>query len=69
MFMAILRIKDIREMDDKTLKSKYVDLKKELVNLNTNSRVSGKNINTGHIKEMRRTLARVLTVLRERGAM
>jgi large subunit ribosomal protein L29 len=69
MFMAILRVKEIRDMDDNTLKGKYDDLKKELVKLNTNSRVSGKNINTGHIKELRRTIARMLTVLRERGAM
>jgi large subunit ribosomal protein L29 len=67
--MAILRVKEIRDMDDNTLKGKYDDLKKELVKLNTNSRVSGKNINTGHIKELRRTIARMLTVLRERGAM
>ena len=67
--MAILRIKEIRDMDDQTIKTKYTDLKKELVKLNTNSRISGKNINTGHIRELRRTIARVLTVLRERGAM
>ncbi len=69
MFMAILRIKEVREMDDSALRNKYNDIKKELINLNTNSRVSGKNINTGHIKEMRKTLARMLTVLRERGAL
>jgi len=67
--MAILRIKEIRDMDDSALKSKLEDIKKEFVKLNTNSRVSGKNINTGHIKELRRTIARVQTVLRERGAI
>lgn len=67
--MAILRIKEIRDMDDSTLKSKLEELKKEFVKLNTNSRVSGKNINTGHIKELRRTIAKMLTVLHERGAM
>jgi len=67
--MAILRIKEIRDMDDSTLKSKLEEIKKEFVKLNTNSRVSGKNINTGHIKELRRTIARVQTVLRERGAI
>jgi large subunit ribosomal protein L29 len=69
MFMAILRIKEMRDMDDETIKGKYLEMKKELVKLNTNSRISGKNINTGHIKELRRTIARMLTVLRERGAM
>ncbi len=67
--MAILRIKEIRDMDDNTLKTKYGDLKKELVKLNTNSRTSGKDINTGHIKELRRTIARMLTILHERGAL
>jgi large subunit ribosomal protein L29 len=67
--MAILRIKEIRDMDDNTLRGKYDELRKELIKLNTNSRISGKNINTGHIKELRRTIARMLTVLHERGAM
>ena len=67
--MAILRIKEIRDMDDSTLKGKLEEIKKEFVKLNTNSRVSGKNINTGHIKELRRTIAKMLTVLRERGVM
>jgi large subunit ribosomal protein L29 len=67
--MAILRIKEIRDMDDNTLRTKYGDMKKELIKFNTNSRTSGKNINTGHIKELRRTIARMLTVLRERGAL
>lgn len=67
--MAILRIKEIRDMDDSTLRGKLDDIKKEFVKLNTNSRVSGKNINTGHIKELRRTIAKMLTVLRERGVM
>ncbi|MCX8200221.1 MAG: 50S ribosomal protein L29 [Candidatus Micrarchaeota archaeon] len=66
--MAVLRIKEIREMDDKALKEKVYQLQAELVKENSNSRRSGKNINTGRIKELRKAIARLLTVLKERGA-
>ncbi len=66
--MAVLRIKEIRDMDDKTLKEKVYQLQAELVKENSTSRRSGKNINTGRINELRKAIARLLTVLKERGA-
>ena len=66
--MAVLRIKEIRDMDDKTLKEKVYQLQVELVKENSTSRRSGKNINTSRIKELRKAIARLLTVLKERGA-
>ncbi len=66
--MAILRINEIRDMDNETIKNKLYQLRAELVKENTNSRRSGKDINTGRIKEIRKAIARLLTVLRERGA-
>ncbi len=68
MFMAILRMKEIRNMNDTALKEKVYQLRAELVKENTSSRRSGKNINTGRIKELRKAVARLLTVLKERGA-
>lgn len=66
--MAVLRINEIRDMDNDTIKNKLYQLKAELVKENTNSRRSGKDINTGRIKEIRKAIARLLTVLKERGA-
>lgn len=66
--MAVLRIKEIREMDDKALLEKVYQLQAELVKENSNSRRSGKNINTSRIKEIKKAIARLLTVLKERGA-
>ncbi len=66
--MAVLRTREIRDMDNDKIKEKLYQLRAELVKENTNSRRSGKNINTGRIKEIRKAIARLLTVLRERGA-
>lgn len=66
--MAVIRIKEIREMEDKVIKEKIYQLQAELVKENSTSRRSGKNINTGRIKELKKAIARLLTVLKERGA-
>jgi|YNPNPStandDraft_1061719.scaffolds.fasta_scaffold270579_1 large subunit ribosomal protein L29 len=66
--MAVLRIKEIRDMEDRVLKEKVYQLQAELVKENSVSRRSGKNINTGRIKELKKAIARLLTVLKERGA-
>lgn len=66
--MAVLKINDVRNLDDKAIKEKVYQLRAELVKENSSSRRSGKNINTGRIKELRKAIARLLTVLRERGA-
>ncbi|MGC8924318.1 MAG: 50S ribosomal protein L29 [Candidatus Micrarchaeia archaeon] len=66
--MAVLRIREIREMDDNTIKERVYQLKAELVREGSVSKRSGKNINTKRVKELRRAIARLLTVLKERGA-
>lgn len=53
-------------MDVDELKTKLEDLRKEHFNLRFQSAVQGvKNIN--RLKQLRREIARVLTVLREKG--
>ncbi|MGB9635464.1 MAG: 50S ribosomal protein L29 [Candidatus Micrarchaeia archaeon] len=66
--MAVLRIREIREMDDNTIKERVYQLKAELVREGSVSKRSGKNINTKRVKELRMAIARLLTVLKERGA-
>ena len=66
--MAVLRVKEIREMDDNSIRERLYQLKAELVRESSVSQRSGKNINTKRVKEIRKAIARLLTVLKERGA-
>jgi large subunit ribosomal protein L29 len=64
--MAILRMKEIRKMEgkdmDKNLKDMRLELSKERASINIGA--SAKS--PGRVKEIRRTIARILTVKRER---
>lgn len=64
--MAILRIKEIREMDDAALDKRIKELR-EVLNAELGSvAAGGKASNPGRIKETKRTIARILTVKNER---
>lgn len=66
--MAILRTEKIREMGDKELKEKLADLQKELVEERGQIEVGGFADNPGRIGEMKKTVAKIKTVLNERGS-
>ncbi len=59
--MVILKYKDIKKLNSKDLESKFEDLKKELIK--SKSQISGGSApeNPGKIKEIKRTIARILT--------
>jgi large subunit ribosomal protein L29 len=63
--VAILRTEEIREMDKEELKDQMTDLKQELVEERGQIEVGGFSENPGRIKEMKRTIARIKTVLNE----
>ena len=60
--MAILKAKEIREMDEKTISSKLVELKTELISLNAQVAMGTAPENPGKIGEIKRTIARILTI-------
>jgi len=64
--MAVLRLKEIRAMSEKDLgeklKSLRLELAKERANINIGSSVSS----PGKIREVRRTIAKILTVKGEK---
>ncbi|HEY8346860.1 MAG TPA: 50S ribosomal protein L29 [Symbiobacteriaceae bacterium] len=60
-----MKVKDIREMSTEEIKSKVASLKEELFNLRFQLAVNNLE-NTARIREVRRTIARCKTVLRER---
>lgn len=60
-----MKVKDIRDMNEAELTQKLDDLKSELFNLRFRL-VTGQLENPMRIKEVRKTIARVKTILRER---
>ena len=57
---------DLRELAERELSKRLQDARQELFNLRL-QRAAGKLLNPARVVEVRRTVARLLTVLRERG--
>jgi large subunit ribosomal protein L29 len=64
--VAILKSSEIREKDSSELKEKLSDLQKELIQEKGQVEVGGFADNPGRIGEMKKTIARIKTVLNER---
>lgn len=64
--MAILTAEEARDMDTSELKEQLTDLQKELVEERGQIEVGGFADNPGRMKEMKKTIARIKTVLNER---
>jgi large subunit ribosomal protein L29 len=60
--MAILRKKEIREMSSEQRRKKVSELQTELVRLKTMIKAGGSIENPSRIKELRKTIARLLTI-------
>ncbi|MCD6371606.1 MAG: 50S ribosomal protein L29 [Candidatus Aenigmarchaeota archaeon] len=61
-----MKMKEIREMKDEDLKRKLRELRLELMKEMANVRMGRPIKNPGKIRVLRKTIARILTVLRER---
>ena len=64
--MAILRPKKIREMSEKEIKEKLRELKLDLSKERASSEIGGTVKSPGRIREIRKTVARILTVEKEK---
>lgn len=64
--MAIIRKKEIRGFDEPTLDAKLEELLQELNREQGTVASGGKASNAGRIRELRRTVARILTIKREK---
>ena len=64
--MAILKAHEIREMSISEMKEKLAELKRELMKENANKATGGSPTNIGKIKEIKRTIARIYTILNEK---
>jgi len=65
--MPILRKRDIRAMSSEDRKKKLTELQTELVRLKTMVKAGGAVENPARIRELRKTIARVLTIEHEEG--
>lgn len=63
--MPILRLRDIREMTPEERNRRLEELRTELSKMRTMIRAGGSIENPGRAKALRRTIAKVLTVVRE----
>ena len=66
-FMAIIRKKDLYLMGNEALRLKLFELKRELYSQRGSIASGAKAQNPGRIKEIRRTIARILTILSRKG--
>jgi len=63
--MPILRVREIRQMPAEERRNKLDEIRTELVRLKTTVASGGTIENPGRIKELRKTMARILTIERE----
>ncbi|MBI4163243.1 MAG: 50S ribosomal protein L29 [Candidatus Aenigmarchaeota archaeon] len=64
--MAILRIKEIRKSEEKDLNKKMEELKLELSKERANINIGAPVTSPGRVREIRKTIARILTVKNQR---
>jgi large subunit ribosomal protein L29 len=60
--MAILRLKEIRDMSPEKRKEKIAEFRTELARLKTMVEAGGSIDNPAQIRELRKTIARILTI-------
>jgi len=63
--MPIIRVKDIRDMSSEDRKKKLTELQTELVRLRTMVKAGGSIDNPARIRELRKAVARILTIQSE----
>jgi len=63
--VPILKTKEIREMKQEDLDKRLSDLKLDLMKEIGNAKMGKTSKNTGKIKQLKKTIARILTVKRE----
>jgi large subunit ribosomal protein L29 len=67
--MPILRAKEIRAMTPKERVDKLNELKEELMNERGQAAMGGAPKSPGRIKAIRKTVARIMTIMREKGEL
>ncbi len=66
--MAIIRKKDIRKLEGKDLEKKLNEMRLELAKQRASVKIGATVTSPGRIRELRKTVARGLTIKKERSA-
>lgn len=61
--MAIIKKSELKQMKEPQLKERLIELKKEMMKINSQRAVGTVPENPGRVKEVRKTIARILTKL------
>ncbi len=64
--MALIKINELKQMDEKTLENKIEELRKELIKVNAKVAIGTSVENPGKIREIKKTIARILTISKEK---
>ena len=64
--MAILRVKEIRKLEEKELDKRLEELKLELSKEKANINIGAPVASPGRVREIKRTVARILTIKSDR---
>ena len=65
--MPILRMDEIRDMGTEEKQERLQEFRTELMKIKTMIRAGGSVENPGRVKALRKTIARILTVMNEEG--
>ena len=63
--MAIIKKSELKQMKEPQLNERLTDLKKEMMKINSQRAVGTIPENPGRVKEVKRTIARILTKLNQ----
>jgi len=66
--MAFMRKKDIRKLEDKELEKKLGEMRLELAKQKASVKIGATVTSPGRVREIRKTVARGLTIKKERSA-
>ncbi|MFA5176444.1 MAG: 50S ribosomal protein L29 [Candidatus Nanoarchaeia archaeon] len=61
-----MKTKELRKLDEKTMKVRLEEIEKELMKLNAQVATGTSPENPGKIKSLRKTIAKILTLLKEK---
>jgi large subunit ribosomal protein L29 len=64
--MAIITVKELRNMEDKSISKRLSELRNELITLNAQVAMGTAPENPGKIKEIKKTIARILTIQKQK---
>lgn len=65
--MAVIRIRELRNMSQKDLNEKLADIRKEVMSERAKIATGGLPDNPGKLAEMRKVIARIKTITVEKG--